>query len=113
MQGGTSDTAKGSISRKNAFLVENDETQSNNDNDGKGSASHDQCKRAILNYGDDDDSTMVVDEDQEDSFFQLNIMWSASAAINLNLSPLPTDAIPSVGSVGLVTLVGKKQEDFE
>ena len=60
--------------QEKCFPVENDETQSNNDNDGKGSASHDQCKRAILKYGDDDDSTMVVDEDQEDSFFQLNIM---------------------------------------
>ena len=65
--------------RKNAFLVEH-ETESNNDNDGRGSASHDQYQRALLNYcddddddDDDDDSAMGVDEDQED-FFQLNII---------------------------------------
>ena len=81
MQGGTPHTAKGSIVQENAFLVEN-ETESNNDNDGRGSASHDQYQRALLNYcDDDDDSAMGVDEDQED-FFQLNIIRSASAAIN-------------------------------
>ena len=57
--------------RSNAFFVENEKTKS--DDDGRGSASHDQCQCVLLVY--DDDSTLIVDEDfyqVDKSLFQLN-----------------------------------------